>query len=146
MFTGGYETYEWKTAGLNALPKKEYCAYALSMLGKNIIYGLGSVGLSYYFQSVIFLPAMAISLINIAMQAFSIIKEPIMGVIVDKTSSKTGKSRPYLIIMPSIILSFTVLTYINGIYGKDNPPVVKCRHNRLVSRVVSVMEPGFYNW
>lgn len=110
-----------ESATFNNMPKKrEYSAYSLGMLGQSIIYGLGSVGIGYYFQSVIFLPALAIGLINVAVQAFSIIKESIMGVIVDKTSSKRGKCRPYLLIMPSIILVFTVLLYINGIYEKGN--------------------------
>ena len=45
------------------------------------------------------------------------INDPMMGTIVDKTKTKWGKCRPYLIIFPGIIGVVTILTFINSNYA-----------------------------
>ena len=48
-----------------------------------------------------------------------------MGTIVDKTRSKWGKCRPYLIIFPAIIGVITILTFINGNYAEASSQAQK---------------------
>ena len=50
---------------MDTYTKRERTIYLLGMLGQNLIYGVIGTGLTYYFQSVIFLPALAISTITL---------------------------------------------------------------------------------
>ncbi|MGN0521848.1 MAG: MFS transporter, partial [Eubacterium sp.] len=89
-------------------------------IGQNMIYNIIATGLYFYFQSVIFIPAMAISIIFAVARVWDAINDPMMGTIVDKTRSKYGKCRPYLMAVPSICAVITILSFINGIYSEDN--------------------------
>lgn len=99
---------------------KERNGYLVGMAGQNIIYGIISSGLAFYFSNVIALPAMAISVIMAIARVWDAINDPMMGTFVDKTKSKWGKCRPYLIIMPAIIMVGTILCFANGIYSSQN--------------------------
>lgn len=103
--------------------KKERAAYFIGMLGQNMLYAVIGTGLNYYFQSVIFLPAVAISVIFAAAKIFDAIKDPIMGTLIDRTHTKWGKCRPYLIFSPAAICLLTVLTFVNGTYSAENSTV-----------------------
>ncbi|OQA47529.1 MAG: Melibiose carrier protein [Firmicutes bacterium ADurb.Bin300] len=85
-----------------------------------MIYNIIGTGLYFYFQSVIFLPAIAISIFMSIARVWDAINDPMMGTIVDRTRTKWGKCRPYLIFSPPIICIITILTFVNGMYGHDN--------------------------
>lgn len=97
--------------------KKEAAGYLTGMFGQNLIYNIVATGLYFYFQNVICLPAMALGWIFAIARVWDAINDPMMGTIVDKTKSKWGKCRPYLIIFPAIIGVVTILTFINGNYA-----------------------------
>lgn len=99
---------------------KERNMYLLGMLGQNMIYNIIGTGLYFYFQSVIFIPAMAISIFMAVARVWDAINDPMMGTFVDKTNSKWGKCRPYLLFAPPVILVITIGTFINGIYSTSN--------------------------
>lgn len=88
------------------------------MLGQNLIYNIIATGLYFYFQNVICLPAMALGWIFTIARIWDAINDPMMGTIVDRTRTKWGKCRPYLIIFPGIICVVTILTFINGNYAE----------------------------
>ena len=67
---------------------KERNGYLIGMAGQNIIYGIISSGLAFYFSNVIALPAMAISVIMAIARVWDAINDPMMGTFVDKTKSK----------------------------------------------------------
>ena len=96
---------------------KELVGYLVGMFGQNLIYNIVATGLYFYFQNVICLPAMALGWIMTIARIWDGINDPMMGTIVDKTKSKWGKCRPYLIIFPAIIGLVTILTFINGNYA-----------------------------
>ena len=95
--------------------------YLLGMLGQNMIYNIVSTGLYFYFQNVIFVPAMALGIIMAIGRVWDAINDPIMGTIVDRTHSKWGKCRPYLIFAPAVIGIITILCFCNGIYTQASP-------------------------
>lgn len=97
--------------------KKEAAGFLTGMFGQNLIYNIIATGLYFYFQNVICLPAMALGWIMAIARIWDAINDPMMGTIVDKTHSKWGKCRPYLIIFPAIIGIVTILTFINGNYA-----------------------------
>ncbi|MGN1417869.1 MAG: MFS transporter, partial [Acutalibacteraceae bacterium] len=106
---------------VNTYTKKERNLYLLGLLGQNMIYNIIATGMTYYFQSVIFIPAMAISIIMAVARVWDAINDPMMGTIVDRTRTKYGKCRPYLMVVPSIVFVTTMLTFVNGQYSSANP-------------------------
>ena len=96
---------------------KELSGYLVGMFGQNLIYNIVATGLYFYFQNVICLPAMALGWIMTIARVWDAINDPTMGTIVDKTKTKWGKCRPYLIIFPGIIGVVTILTFINSNYA-----------------------------
>lgn len=103
--------------GAKTYTKKEAFGFLTGMFGQNLIYNIVATGLYFYFQNVICLPAMALGWIMAIARIWDAINDPMMGTIVDKTHSKWGKCRPYLIIFPVIIGIVTILTFINGNYA-----------------------------
>ena len=107
---------------MNTYTSKERNMYLIGLMGQNVIYNIIATGMTFYFQSVIFIPAMAISVIMGIARVWDAINDPMMGTIVDKTRSKYGKCRPYLFVVPGIIMITTFLTFVNGQYSGDNSP------------------------
>ena len=105
--------------------KKEAAGYLVGMFGQNLIYNIVATGLYFYFQNVICLPAMALGWIMTIARIWDAINDPMMGTIVDKTHSKWGKCRPYLIIFPAIIGVITILTFVNGNYAEASSTAQK---------------------
>lgn len=105
---------------MNTYTAKERNMYLLGLMGQNMIYGIISTGMTFYFQSVIFIPAMAISAIMGIARIWDAINDPMMGTLVDRTRSKYGKCRPYLFYVPGIVMVTTILTFVNGQYSTDN--------------------------
>lgn len=106
------------------LSKREKTAYYAGMGGQNIIYAIiGTALVGYYWANVIFLPAIAIGIISVLARIWDAINDPMMGTVVDRTKSKWGKCRPYLIFMPIIIGIVTILCFINGRYSAQNTSI-----------------------
>lgn len=105
---------------MNTYTKKERNMYLIGLLGQNMVYNIIGTGMAFYFQSVIFIPAMAISVIMGVARVWDAINDPMMGTIVDRTRTKWGKCRPYLFFVPGIIMVTTILTFINGQYSGSN--------------------------
>ena len=97
--------------------KGELTGYLVGLAGQNIIYNIIATGLTFYFQSVIFIPAIACSIIFAVARVWDAINDPIMGSIVDKTRTKWGKCKPYLLFVPPVILITTILPFVNGMYA-----------------------------
>ena len=97
--------------------KGELFGYLVGMFGQNLIYQVIAAGLvSYYLGSVLYIPAAAVSVIIFVARIWDAINDPMMGTIVDRTHTKWGKCRPYLIIFPAIIGAMTILCFVNGRY------------------------------
>lgn len=104
----------------NLTDREANTSYLLSMLGQNMIYAVMSTGMTFYFQSVIFLPAMAISIITVLSKIIEFISDPVMGFLIDNTNSKYGKCRPYLLFAPLPICVCSILVFMNHQYGSHN--------------------------
>ena len=104
---------------------KELFGYLVGMLGQNLIYNIVATGLYFYFQNVICLPAMALGWIMAIARVWDAVNDPMMGTIVDKTRSKWGKCRPYLIFFPVIIGVITILAFLNANYAEASTQTQK---------------------
>ena len=108
----------------NTYTKGEMFGYLTGMFGQNLVYQVIAAGLvSVYLGSVLYIPAAAVSAIIFVARIWDAINDPMMGTIVDRTHTKWGKCRPYLIIFPAIIGAMTILCFMNGIY--TNPGASK---------------------
>ena len=67
--------------------------YLVGMMGQNMIYNIIGTGLYFYFQSVIFIPAMAISIFMAVARVWDAINDPMMGTFVDRTPSGASADR-----------------------------------------------------
>lgn len=104
-------------SNIKTYTKKERNMYLVGMFGQNMIYNIIATGLvSYYLQYVIYVPVVAIGWIVMIARVWDAVNDPMMGTIVDKTRTKWGKCRPYLIFGPPVIGIVTILTFINGNY------------------------------
>ncbi len=111
-------------AAAGALSGREKTAYYAGMGGQNIIYAIiGTACVGYYWANVIFLPAIAVGIISVVARIWDAINDPMMGTVVDKTRTKWGKCRPYLIFTPIIIGIMTILCFVNGRYGSQNSAI-----------------------
>ena len=97
--------------GIRTYTIKERNIYLLGLAGQNIIYYIIGAGLQYYYESVIFLPALAVGAIMTLARVWDAFNDPMMGTIVDRTRTKWGKCRPYLLFCPIPILIITVLCF-----------------------------------
>ncbi|MBQ7638845.1 MAG: MFS transporter [Clostridia bacterium] len=97
--------------------RKELTGYLVGLAGQNIIYNIIGTGLTFYFQNVIFIPAIACSVIFAIARVWDAVNDPMMGTIVDKTRTKWGKCKPYLMFIPPVILVTTIIPFLNGMYA-----------------------------
>ena len=109
-----------KEYSANTYTPKERNMYLLGLAGQNMIYNIIATGMAYYFQSVIFIPQIAIGIFMAVARVWDAINDPMMGTIVDKTRSKWGKCRPYLFFVPPVVMITTILTFVNGQYLETN--------------------------
>lgn len=104
---------------LRTYTTKEKNIYLTSLAGQNIIYNIIGACLAYYLQFTILIPALTVSLIMTFARVWDAFNDPIMGTMVDRTRTKLGKCRPYLIAVPIPILIVTILAFTNfGFYGQ----------------------------
>ena len=101
----------------NTYTGREAAMYLVGLGGQNMIYNIIATGLYYYFQNVICLNAIALGWIMALARVWDAVNDPMMGTIVDKTKTKWGKCRPYLLFVPPIVCVITIATFLNGNYA-----------------------------
>lgn len=98
--------------------KRELAGFLTGLAGQNIIYNIIASGLAFYFQSVIFIPVAAYTAIFAIARVWDAVNDPMMGTIVDKTKTKWGKCKPYLLFVPAVIMITTILPFFNKMYAE----------------------------
>ncbi|MCL2494201.1 MAG: MFS transporter [Oscillospiraceae bacterium] len=91
--------------------KKERNTYLLSMTGQNILYGILNAAHAYFLQFTVLIPAASIGVFMACARVYDALNDSVMGVIMDRTNTKIGKARPYLIAAPPFILITTILCF-----------------------------------
>ncbi len=89
----------------------EKLAYGFGCFGQNMIYSFMANFLLYFYTDIFgLLPAAAGTLLLIA-RIWDAVNDPMMGVVADRTNSRWGKFRPYLIFTPILFVPFAVATF-----------------------------------
>jgi len=104
--------------------------YMTGLFGQNIIFNMMTAYTTYFMQSVLFLPMSLVGTLLVAAQVWDGINDPIMGTIVDKTRSRWGKCRPYLIFTPVLTGLVTMACFLCLPY--DHSPGADSLRNALV--------------
>lgn len=103
------ETKEIRYVGV-----KENLAYGFANAGQVFGYNLVAGGyLSLFFTKVFGIPAAAVSTMILFLGIWDAVNDPLMGSIIDKTRTRYGKLRPYLILVP-LPLSITTIMLFAG--------------------------------
>ena len=84
------------------ITRKERAAFAIAGAGQNMVNTMvGTFLLTYMYSSAVGLSAKGVAALGVFMTVSKIwdaVNDPIMGVVVDKTHTKFGKLRPYILI------------------------------------------------
>lgn len=92
---------------------KETVIYGIANGGQVIGYNLVRMQLTFFLVTVFGIPGTAVSLMIFIMGIWDTMNDPIMGTIVDKTRTRYGKLRPYLLFVP-IPLGIATILFFGG--------------------------------
>lgn len=93
------------------LQPKEILSYSVAGFGQNLIYALIASFLMIFLTDSVGIKAYWLAWLFLGARLFDAFNDPIMGSIVDKTKSKWGKLRPYLLFTPIPISILTLLCF-----------------------------------
>jgi GPH family glycoside/pentoside/hexuronide:cation symporter len=79
------------------LPLREYIGYALGDTASNLFFVTFNIFLVYYYVDVWAIPAASITFMMLATRLWDAVNDPMMGLIADRTNTRWGKFRPYLL-------------------------------------------------
>ncbi len=93
------------------LKTPELLSFSTAGFGRSMIYNLMSTFLLIFYTDAMQLKFEHAGAIILITRIFDAFNDPVMGIIVDKTRTKFGKLRPFLLISPPLILVSTVLLF-----------------------------------
>ena len=89
----------------------ELLSFSTAGFGRSMIYNLMSTFLLIFYTDAMQLKFEHAGAIILITRIFDAFNDPVMGIIVDKTKTKFGKLRPFLLISPPLILVSTILLF-----------------------------------
>ena len=93
------------------LKTSETLSFSFSAFGRSMIYTLMSTFLLIFYTDAMGLRPVHAGAIIVAARIFDAENDPIMGIIADKTKTKFGKLRPYLLFSPFLIMISTAALF-----------------------------------
>ena len=93
------------------LKNKELLSFSTAGFGRSMIYNLMSTFLLIFYTDAMQLEFADAGMIILITRIFDTFNDPVMGIIVDKTKTKFGKLRPFLLISPPMIIVSTILLF-----------------------------------
>ena len=102
-----------KPAPTRYVGKKELWMFSLGGLGQGMIYAMMSSYISDYYLNVLHLAPMFVLLLMLLARVWDAINDPLMGMIVDRHTTKWGKMKPYILFASGPIAILTFLMYLS---------------------------------
>ncbi len=101
------------------LTRKEKISFGLGAVGKDMVYCIVSGFLLYYYKDVLGISATFIGILFMIARIFDAFNDPFMGIIIEKTNTKLGKFRPWLLIgsILSAISLYVMYSVPKGLSG-----------------------------
>lgn len=100
----------WHVEG-GSLTQKDFFSYSFAGLGQNMIYGIMNSYLMIFYTRVFGVDSKAVGRMFLAAKLWDAANDPLMGSVIDKTRTRWGKIRPYLLWTPIPIAIITVLLF-----------------------------------
>ncbi len=97
---------------------KENLAFGLANVGQVFGYNLNSY-FSLFFTKVFGIPQKAVSRMILFLGIWDTVNDPLMGGIIDRTRTRYGKLRPYLLIVPLPLAIATVMLFSGPLIMQD---------------------------
>nr|WP_048716799.1 MFS transporter [Bacillus sp. 522_BSPC] len=94
------------------VPFHRRISYALTDTGGNLLYCIISSYLLYFYTDVFGLSVGVAGTLLLIARLVDAVDAPIWGMIIDRTKSKYGQSRPYFLWMSIPFAVFTILTFV----------------------------------
>lgn len=102
---------ERKTATLNRAKTYQLVLFPMNNGATNVYYILTMNFIAYYANGVLGLALMFATTMVTAMRLFDAVTDPIIGALIDRTSTKFGKFRPYMVLGNVIMIASSILLY-----------------------------------
>lgn len=100
------------------LPIWRRICYGCTDAGGNFTFSIISSYLTVFYTDIVGLTPLAISAIMLIARIWDAINDPMMGIIAERTNSRWGRYRPYLLFAAPILAIFTTLAFFNpGWFG-----------------------------
>ncbi|MDR2634806.1 MAG: MFS transporter [Clostridiales bacterium] len=92
----------------NVIPKKELWVFSIAALGQGMIYAVMSSYISDFYINVLQTPLVFVLLLMLLARIWDAVNDPIMGMFVDKHTTRWGKMKPYVLFaaVPAGVLTF----------------------------------------
>lgn len=101
------------------IPNRERWAFSIGALGQGMIYAMMSSYISDYYLNVLQLAPTFVLLLMLLARVWDAVNDPLMGLLVDRRTTKRGKMRPYIIYAAIPIGIFTILMYLSPNLNKS---------------------------
>ena len=93
------------------LSRKSIVSYALGDLASQLVWTYVGMYLTVYYLDVVGLAPAVASLIMLIAKVWDAINDPMMGAICERTKSKYGRFRPYILYGAPLLAIFSILTF-----------------------------------
>ena len=93
------------------LSRKSIVSYALGDLASQLVWTYVGMYLTVYYLDVVGLAPAIASLIMLVAKVWDAINDPMMGAICERTQSKYGRFRPYILYGAPLLAIFSILTF-----------------------------------
>lgn len=94
------------------ISEKEKASYGFAAVGSYMVAGITQSYLMYFFTDILIIPSAFVMILMIVARVWDALNDPMMGVIVDRTSTKYGKMRPYVLIGSFLMLVTTIVLFV----------------------------------
>ena len=105
------------------VPKKETQAYAIAALGQGLVYSCMSSYITDYYMNVLTLNAIFVIMLMLLARVWDAINDPMMGMIMDRHTTKWGRMKPYPLVTALPIAALTILMFVNPGFDTDNKSI-----------------------
>lgn len=109
--------HEKETVKKNMASNKEVLGHALGGIGQNTIYALWSGFITAFYTDVFGMNPAVMATIFLVARIWDAINDPMMGVLADRTKSRFGRYRCWLLRMPAVVAAALVLNFTVPNFG-----------------------------
>ncbi len=94
-----------------ALALSDHIGYGIGDFGINLFFIASMTYLTYFYTDVMGLTAAAVAMVMVVARLTDAVTDPLMGLIAERTRSRWGRMRPYLLFGPPVLAVLGVLTF-----------------------------------